>query len=485
MNGADWPALAVLITVVVNLALTPVAPRRVTYALLILWSSVALGLLLRGVIRPALPGMFDLAWLCTALALFWAFVGVVVHGTGNVCPRWQSAPVLERLAGVAALVTGVTAGSLATGVLLLRLRDLAVELFTGTAAQWARDCGFAPAGMGIWVLLGLAAGLSAVSRRSGRQATVALWSLTGLVSWACLLMPAYLAVEAGRLERTAVVSLWMSGLALLLTVAVCLHPWIYRDGATRASDADDEVGAASGITARRNAPPRRTGFHTWCGIMALAILLLVCYHYAVPLSLRSGGFRVPAVLCTVSAWLASWSLWVVVRRSWSSNLADAALGLASFGFCGVVLVLVPGQPVLLVERYPLVFTALVIGLALATGLNAWLGVRARTSPDGDPPPPRVRLVPRARRMVFMTAALGLLISGVMAVWPRLSAIATTDDSLGRLASGVAADLLLLLAIMWAARRLRRLTLHLLGVAAVLLTLAFVVVRILPFTEWFA
>ena len=474
----DWPVIAVALAALINLALTPVVPRRVTYALFVLWLSLALTLTFRGVIRPALPGMFDIAWVCASLALFWSLGQMTVKRVGRAARRWRSASVLARLAGVAALVTGVTAGSLATGVLLLRVRDLAVELFTGIPAHWAREFGFAPAGMGIWVLLGLAAGLAAVAGRSGRLATTALWSTTGLVSWACLLLPAYLAVEAGRLERTVLVSLWMIGLALLLAAGVCLHALTRRLGA-RLRPAQD-TGAAVQLET-----PSWQGFSTWSGITSLVVLLLVCYHYAVPFPLKTGGFRVPAVLCTVSAWLAAWSLWVVVRWCWSPNLADAVLGLASVGFGGVVLVCLPERPVLLVERYPLVFTALVAGLALATGLNTWLGTRVHTLSAVDAPPPRVLLVPRARRMVFMTAALGLLISGMLAIWPRLTAVATTDDSLGRLACGMAADLLLLLALMRAARRLRRVTLHLLGVAAVMLTLAFVLVRVLPFTEWFA
>lgn len=477
MGWTDWPVIVVLVTALANLVLAPVVPRRIAYALLILWVSLALALLRGCVIWPALPGMLDIAGLYAALALWWSIAGACASSAGRAWPRWQSAPVLARLAGVAALVMGVTAGSLATGVLLLRIRDLAVELFTGTAALLARECGFAPAGIGVWVLLGGAAAVAAIARRSGRLATTVLWSATGLVSWACLLMPAYLAVESGRLERTVAVSLWMAGLALLLAVAVCLHAWTRRRGGRSAG--------AVGNAADHPDSPLWPGFITWCGITALAILLLVCYHYAVPFSLKAGGFRVPAVLCTVSAWLAAWSLWGVVRWSWSGNLADAVLGLASLGFCGVVLVCLPGQPVLLVERYPLVFTALVLGLALATGLNTWLGTRVWAVAEAGHQPPAVLLVPRARRMVFMTAALGLLISGVMAVWPRLSAIAATDDSLDRLAFGVAANLFLLLAIMWSARKLRRVTLHLLGVAAVLLTLAFVVVRIVPFTEWFA
>jgi len=477
IGWADWPVVVVLVIALADLVLVPVAPRRIAYALLILWVSLALVLLLGCAIRFALPGVLDLAWLYASLALFWSVVGACVTVGGRAWPRWQSAPVLMRLGGVAALVTGVTAGSLMAGVFLLRVRDLAVELFTGTAAQLARECGFAPVGIGVWGLLVGAAAVAAVTRRSGRLSTTALWSATGMVSWTCLLLPAYLAVEAGRLERTGAVSLWMAGLALLLAGAVCLHAWVRRrtgGSALAVGNATDYPGA-----------PPWPGFRTWGGITALAILLLACYHYAVPFSLKAGGFRVPAVVCTVSTWLAAWSLWAVVRWSWSPNLADAVLGLASLGFCGVVLVFLPGQPVLLVERYPQVFTALVLGLALATGLNTWLGTRIRVDGDPEPPLPSALLVPRARRMVFMTAALGLLISGVMAVWPRLSAIATTDDSLGRLTFGVAANLVLLLAIMWSARKLRRATLHLLGVAAVLLTLAFVVVRIVPFTKWFA
>ena len=69
----------------------------------------------------------------------------------------------------------------------------------------------------------------------------------------------------------------------------------------------------------------------------------------------------------------------------------------------------------------------------------------------------------------------------MAVWPRLPIIATMDDTLERVSGGFAADLLLLLTVLWSARRLRRVTFHMLAILVVLSCGGFIIARILPLT----
>jgi hypothetical protein len=70
----------------------------------------------------------------------------------------------------------------------------------------------------------------------------------------------------------------------------------------------------------------------------------------------------------------------------------------------------------------------------------------------------------------------------MTVWPRLPAIAAMDHSYGRIAAGLSANLYLLLVMLWCSRRLQRLTFHLLTMLAVLSTMGFVIMRMLPFAS---
>ncbi len=72
----------------------------------------------------------------------------------------------------------------------------------------------------------------------------------------------------------------------------------------------------------------------------------------------------------------------------------------------------------------------------------------------------------------------------MAVWPRWPGIAPTDDSLGRVAAGLAANLFLLLVTLWCARRLRRFTFQILTALTLISLTGFLFIRILPFTPRF-
>ncbi len=72
----------------------------------------------------------------------------------------------------------------------------------------------------------------------------------------------------------------------------------------------------------------------------------------------------------------------------------------------------------------------------------------------------------------------------MAVWPRWPAIAAMDDSLGRVAAGMAGNLFMLLVLLWSSRRVHRLTFQILTVLSVVSAAGFLTVRMLPFTPQF-
>ena len=96
----------------------------------------------------------------------------------------------------------------------------------------------------------------------------------------------------------------------------------------------------------------------------------------------------------------------------------------------------------------------------------------------------MKLIPCAKRFSFLCAALALVVSAMMALWPRWPTVSATDDSLGRVAAGMAANLFLLLVVLWCSRRSHKLTFQVLTVLVVVSTTGFLLARLLPFTSRF-
>ena len=185
----------------------------------------------------------------------------------------------------------------------------------------------------------------------------------------------------------------------------------------------------------------------------------------------------------VSGALAAGGGFLLLDRSWSDNLADAALGVASLSLCGLAMLAVPSLPTSLSERYPMMFNAMIVGLTLATGLWTWLScVQPTLLDDGEPRSTAVRLIPHAQRFAFLSAALALVAGALMTYWPLRSSIAGMDHSMGRITAGFAAQLFLVLVMVWSSRKLRRLTYHLLTVLAIVSMAGFIIVRMVPFAS---
>jgi hypothetical protein len=220
-------------------------------------------------------------------------------------------------------------------------------------------------------------------------------------------------------------------------------------------------------------------------VIAAAVVLLVCYHLAVPVAVGWGGFRLAAFVATGSAALAALACFSLVGRMWSVSLADAAMALASVSLCSLATAAVPAEPANLAERYPLIFNAMIVGLAVATGGCTRLGsIWQQQREVGRARMTAGRLIPHARRFAFLNAALALVVSVAMALWPRQRSIATMDHIYIRVVAGFSANLFLLLVMLWCSRQLRRPTFHILTLLVLASTVAFLIVRIVPFTAQF-
>ena len=145
----------------------------------------------------------------------------------------------------------------------------------------------------------------------------------------------------------------------------------------------------------------------------------------------------------------------------------------------------PSYPQSTAERYPVIFNAMVVGLALAMALWTWLATLWRRQlHEGIAGPTAGRLIPHTIRGAFLSAVLAVTIAGLMAVWPRLPSIAVPDDSLERVTAGFGGNLMLLLVVLWSARRLKKLTFHILTLLVVASAAGFMMMRMLPYSPHF-
>ncbi|MCH7925890.1 MAG: hypothetical protein IIC51_10190 [Planctomycetes bacterium] len=222
-----------------------------------------------------------------------------------------------------------------------------------------------------------------------------------------------------------------------------------------------------------------------CGVQALLVLILVCYHAAVPLPLAYGGIPASAVIGTISALCGSFGCFILSRSLWSVYFVDVALGLLAMAWACAVMAVVPHWPLLMVERYPVAMNAQMIGLAIAVAVFTWLvGLGQRRHREGVATSWVFRANGAARRFAFLSGALALTLGGLMAAWPRLRFVAVPDDSIGRVTAGFGAYLFLFLVMLVSSRRLKKLTFHILTLLVLASAVGFMMIRMYPYTPKF-
>lgn len=412
------------------------------------------------------------AWLCAFLCLFWSLVTAAATAgrRREVDPSAVPRIAFVSVSGLAAVLFGVVTAIIQSIVLAMRIIYVGVDIVHGYPWQGVRDYGFGPLGLGSLALLCVSCFTALALTGARHLATVQLWTAVLFSLWACLLLPPFQMNASGAVERTSGTLLLLATLSVVLTGAILVEGCFTNQ---RASDAE------SSTVSRRETP----GFTATCGVLAIVIIVLTCYHLLVPVRTMWGGFQGSTLLVFVSGALAAGGSFLLLDRSWSDNLADATLGMASLSLCGLAMLALPRLPTSLSERYPMMFNAMIVGLTLATGLWTWLScVQPTPLDDGEPRTTAVRLIPHAQRFAFLGAALALVAGALMTYWPRRSSIAGMDDTMGRITAGFAAHLFLVLVMLWCSRRLRSLTFHLLTLLAVASTAGFIIIRMDPFAS---
>ena len=378
-----------------------------------------------------------------------------------------------RMARLVALLAGVVASTVLVVVLGIRLVYFTVDLVTVLPGGGGRDYGYGLAGLLCLALLFVSCGVSLASTRDPQLITCQFLITVLAAVWASLLAEVYRITPSGGLQQTGAALALPSVLSVLLVVAVLIRHRIRRRPDPVTADADDSATLADDWP----------GFRTVCGVMALGMILLTCYHLSVPIAPPRGGFRIVAVVAMLSAAAAAWGCFLLVAQQWSGRIADAGMGLASLALCGAAESLLPSRPISLAERYPMIFNVLIIALASAVALCTWMATMERRG-TGRAGRMAERLVTHAKRFAFLNAVLALALGGLMAVWPHIRWIAIPDASVGRVTAGFGANLFLLLVLLWCSRRLRRLTFHVLTILALVSAAGFMIMRMYPFTPQF-
>ena len=459
----------------VGAALSLVLSRWRGHALLLTLfaASASLSLVCSLLDRNLLPGsrLHVVLYACAILALSWSLVSAIV---GKFAAKSTASKVFNAATWICTLGAVVPA----VFMIVLRLILVLLQTYRGGPLPSAFDFAFEAGGLYSLLAATLACAILLWSTRHELLVTCLFWAIVASALWGAQLLPASEIIQpVGELART-VQGHWSLFLSLMLSLTVV--GFVLAEGVVRRRrrtnrwpDHPEDL-----LEQPRSWP----GFRLSAGTVGLALVLLECYHLAFPMDLDPGGPYLASLVVVFSSAAAGWALFMLVGRSFSENMADAAMALMSLAVCAAAVSLVPGEPLSMAERYPMVFNAVLIGLAVMTWLWHFLaGVWEQQLCDGQAWTTAGRLIPCAKRFGFMVGALGVWIGLLMAVWPRLPRIPATDDTLGRFAAGIAGNLILLLALMSSARKTNKPTLNGLTILATVSLIGFVVVRLIPYT----
>lgn len=436
-----------------------VVHARLNSVLLIFSVSTAIALAATWVRGTRLSPLQQVAESCAVLALLWSSVAFPrSRNAQSLASPGDSARTFASLVQLTALLFAAAGAIPLLLTLVMRLVLVSVDLLHGYPSPPLPSFGFEAVGLWSFALLGGTCVLGWMTTREGRLPACGFWIVAAAGTWASLLIPAFRLNPSGGFERSGMSLVLLAAYTTAIAVAaVC----------TRVNDA------------RRNAV---AGLRTSTAVLATLVIVLGCYHLLIPVQAPWGGLAGARLWVAGCLGLCSFSMFAMLALEWREGLADAGMGTASLAACAAVLAITPMSPGPLSESYPQVFNAIIVALALATA--GWTAVSCGliAIPRWEAGVATDRLASHAKRFAFLCSALALVAAALMTYWPRIPAIASMDHSFGRVMSGFGAHLLLLLVMLWSSRRLQRLTFHLLTLLAVVSTVGFLVVRVVPFAS---
>ncbi len=335
---------------------------------------------------------------------------------------------------------------------------------------------------GVIDLIGVA-GVCLVMTRATRSALLMaplFWVLLMALLWQCLLIPPVITDGTSAvIPQIGPPSHWalamMCGSATLVFGFVVLQGWSWRTGRNRAWQLDIRY-----LLRRPRSWPGLQGSVLWAGLfVAMMGIILLIFPSTADAFRRSG----PPLAAAAAALVAGVAVFLVVHRHWREGLGELAFGLLTMMLCMLGMLLVPAEPVPLVQRFPMILNALVLSCAVATGLWMWLaGVWVQQlMPGGWAWTTAGRLIPAARRSSFMAAAFGVVFALGMGMWPLENT--SDDNSWGRVLCGTLAVLVLIGCITWSYLCTRRPAFRSLVMLSTFALVLFGYIRYLPFTSY--
>ncbi len=448
------------------------APGGLTWAVIAAFLSITVAAVAVQFHRAHGGALEAAGWICGGLSVVWAALSCLLKMTSRDArvagDGWRDA---LDVASVASLATGLGGGIVLITILAMRLIYHLIALFGGGFMPDHAQYGFRLAMLGPLGMLAAAAGLSAWRTRQRLFVTVFFWLAVLAGAWTGLALPAG-ASEVLLRRADPLLLLVAASCALATALFTVLDGRIHHYGRWRAALSPESGPAPDAV-----AP----GLPASLGAVAILVVMISCYHILVPAFDSPMGFRWTNAAMFVITLVSGCSLLYLSARRWNRNLSDIGMVLVSLALASAAVAVAPNRAALWADRYPGIFNAVLVGLAMAAWLWTWLaGVWKQQLEDGRAWTTAGRMIPYAERVSFMIAALALLVSVMMAVWPKLPTIAAQDDTFGRFTAGLAGDLLLLWVALWCGRRVGRTTFQALAGLALISLMAFVVIRAQPF-----
>jgi len=412
-------------------------------------------------------------WSCAGMSLWWTVVAVIDwRMTGRSVGQKDHVISLTGLATTTALLLGVAAAIVLAFVLAVQSVYVLVDLMHGYRVARPHDFGFDAHGLLPIGMLFAACGLGHMTTREARLPACLVGCATLAAIWASLLLPAYGVHIGGAFEPSPSLLVLCGSLSLVLGVSAWLSHRALRQDRSPAGGGEDPV-----LTYPYPGLP--VAFTS----LALVVTALTAYQLLVPVHLGAGGEALSSAVLAGSSGLAATASLATLRFNWSPYRADAGITLESLSLCAAATILVPSEPTALGDRYPMIFNAIMIGLIAGSVICVFSARKLRARSNGRSAETfEWRLSCWLMRFAFFNAALAVVAGAMMAIWPKLPTVATMDDSLSRVAVGTATYLLLVLVLIWCARRLRQSSIHGLTILAVMAACAFILVRLLPFAS---
>ncbi len=418
-----------------------------------------------------------IAWSCAVLSLVAAWIASISNDhRRDRSPPPGNSDWFVSLAHLVSLLSAVVAIIIQAYVLGVRAIACLLDIVSDVPRATENSYGFGAAGMWSLFFVLLATLCAARSTHAVRLRTWALIISSMIATWFALLWrPIELSPQAGLVRTNGPVVLVGVLAALTLAAVILQGAVVLRYRWRIALSSPDELATPC---------VPWPGYREICGILITILLVLIANHLVVPISLTGEYNRLLAAVLGVSACAAGYASLILAMRQWHPNFADAGLGLISLSVCCILFALLPPRSTTLTDYYPVIFNVLMIGFGIGTGLWTWLSlVWQQQLDEGKPWTTEGHLILHAKRVAFLCAVLATTSGGMMAIWPYLRIVGTGDASLGRITSGLGGNLFLLLIFLWSARRLRRHTFHMLSILAALSTAGFMLLRMLPFSQY--